>query len=112
MSAGSEAADLEQRLRRLWAALRRSGAEREANLVGAALSGSADELAAFLVSNELWGGSGSIADQAGVDRGQEARREIETALIALGQQQMSAGRVNERTSMWTSAFVKRNPDGG
>jgi hypothetical protein len=33
-----------------------------------ALAGSDEDLEAFLVSNVLWGGAGSIADQAGGDR--------------------------------------------
>lgn len=66
MSADSESSDLEMLLRRVWAALRRAGEESSARIVGDALAGSADDWAAFLVSNELWGGSGSIADPAGL----------------------------------------------
>ena len=67
-----------------------------------ALAGSDEELEAFLVSNALWGGAGSIADQAGGDRA--ARRVIESALIELGQEQIRVGTINSRTHIWVDAF--------
>jgi hypothetical protein len=73
-------------------------------MVEAALSGSEEDLAAFLVSDELWGGAGSIADQAGIEQDRDVRRAIEAALIELGEQQMRAGIVNVRTAMWVDAF--------
>jgi hypothetical protein len=71
-----------------------------------AVSGSDHELDSFLTSNELWGGAGSIADQAGIESGSrtEARRKIERALIVLGREQIRTGRVNPRTAMWVSVF--------
>ena len=49
----------------------------EAGLIEKALEGADDDLRAFIISNELWGGAGSIADQAlcGEPRG-EATREV------------------------------------
>jgi hypothetical protein len=60
---------------------------------------------AFLVSNELWGGAGSIADQAGLGSGRGSNRlDIENALISLGRRQLSIGKANLRTDMWVSTF--------
>ena len=53
----------------------------------------------FLTSNSLWGGPGSVADQAGIDGGREARRKIEDLLIPLGEFQISVGVVNPRTKI-------------
>lgn len=63
-------------------------------------------LQAFLTSNSLWGGSGSIADQAGIDGGREKRRKIESMLIDLGNFQINEGILNQRTKMWTEVFTK------
>ena len=66
----------------------------------------------FLVSNDLWGGAGSIADQAGCkgDRN-DARRRIEHALIELGIAQIEAGVTNPRTDMWVNTFKEWREDG-
>jgi hypothetical protein len=59
----------------------------------------------LLTSNALWGGAGSIADQAGsTDRRTPQRREIESALIDLGSEQLRVGVINQRTAMWVDAF--------
>jgi hypothetical protein len=53
----------------------------------------------------LWGGSGSIADQAGLALGRrDGRRRIEQALIALGEEQIRTGHVNIRTAPWVGTF--------
>jgi hypothetical protein len=57
----------------------------------------------FLCSNELWGGAGSIADQAVLEN-EALRKQIELLLIELGELQLKSGRVNVRTEMWVSAF--------
>jgi hypothetical protein len=57
----------------------------------------------YLISNGLWGGAGSVADQALLEF-HDARKQLESLLIRLGQEQMSLGRVNVRTEMWVSAF--------
>ena len=59
---------------------------------------------AFLKSNNLWGGSGSIADQAcGTDRN-PTRLELERVLIDLGKWQIGARMTNPRTGSWVDAF--------
>ena len=81
-----------------------SGKERaQAGIVRDALRGPKEILDEFLVSNELWGGSGSIADQAFVDD-KERRRRLEELLIRVGTLQLDAGRINTRTKMWVDAF--------
>ena len=57
----------------------------------------------FLISNDLWGGSGSIADDRVTDD-PKIRRRIENLLIQIGDIQMRNGFVNVRTEMWVSAF--------
>ena len=79
------------------------------DVIEPALAGSEEELKAFLVSNTLWGGAGSIADQAGGDRA--ARRVIESALIELGQEQIRVGTINARTHMWVDAFQQWRASG-
>jgi hypothetical protein len=57
---------------------------------------------AFLSSNELWGGAGSIADQAGLDHGRAGRRLIEAVLIQLGETQLARGIANDPAPVaWT-----------
>ncbi|MDB5335273.1 MAG: hypothetical protein JWN70_892 [Planctomycetaceae bacterium] len=62
------------------------------------------ELNDFLVSNDLWGGAGSIADEACVSGPRSTRRKIEGALIELGNAQIQSGLVNVRTESWVQAF--------
>jgi len=75
-------------------------------VVLAALAGTDETLNAFLVSNELWGGAGSIADQGGMKDGKrtEKTRRLETILIRLGKEQMRTGKVNVRTAGWVSTY--------
>jgi hypothetical protein len=76
-----------------------------APMIEDALRGPDEDLEDFLVSNDLWGGMGSVADQAGTGQPRaEARRRIEAALISLGELQIASGRVNPRTAMWVSTF--------
>jgi hypothetical protein len=93
-------------LRRLRQALEDAGESELVHLVVGALSADQHTRNRFLVSNELWGGAGSIADQAGLVRGarQPQRREIERALIDLGEEQARIGRLNVRTLSWVEAF--------
>ena len=64
----------------------------------------------LLTSNSVWGGAGSLADQCLVNsRGsdselQQDRRIVWQALAELAQEMQSAGRLNERTELWASAF--------
>jgi hypothetical protein len=80
-------------------------------MIRAALDGSYQQLQAFLTSNELWGGAGSIADQAGVNQGRDVRRPIEVVLARLGREQIRQGVVNVRTDMWVDAFSKWQREG-
>jgi hypothetical protein len=87
----------------------RSGQESHAaNLIEEALSGSDHQLLLFLRSNELWGGAGSIADQAGVDHPQYTAQ-IEELVIRLGRVQMRAGVINVRTQGWVETFESWRP---
>jgi hypothetical protein len=81
-----------------------SGHERYlAGIVRNALCGPKETLDEFLVSDELWGGSGSIADQAFPDD-QARRKRLEEILIKIGTLQIEAGLVNTRTKPWVEAF--------
>jgi hypothetical protein len=91
-------------LRRLSAVLDKQG-EPNAELA-AALSAAEDELDVFLTSNELWGGAGSIADQAGGSNRTAASREVEAILIELGNEQIRLGLINPRTAAWVKAFTE------
>jgi hypothetical protein len=64
-----------------------------------------DKMWAYVVSDDLWGGAGSVADQAviGVP---DARKKLDELLIRLGREQIKVGRVNARTEMWLTAFEK------
>ena len=102
---------MRQQLEALEMVLAQHGEPGAAQMIRRALAGADPELRTFLVSNELWGGAGSIADQAGIDQagrtqGRESRRAIEAALITLGLAQMRQGLVNVRTQMWVAAFSK------
>ena len=96
------------RYRQLLAALKdvliQSNEARFVEYVDGALAESDEGLETFLVSNELWGGPGSIADEAGMDLGREGRRPIEAALVRLGKAQVQGGLVNIRTAGWVDAF--------
>jgi len=76
------------------------------NFLPTALAGDDAPLWDFLISNDLWGGAGSIADQALMDAGAEVRRKFYRLMVDLGHEQMKSGKVNARTSMWVEAFEK------
>jgi hypothetical protein len=71
--------------------------------IDTALSGDDAALVAFLTSNTLWGGAGSIADEA-CGESRETRRPVEQLLAMLGREQLRLGYANPRTEMWTSTF--------
>ena len=79
------------------------GEDRYLGEVDAALAGDENVLWSFLTSNELWGGAGSIADEA-LGPGREARRPLERLLAQLGRAQIAVGRTNPRTENWTLKF--------
>lgn len=70
------------------------------------LASNDDHVRAFLVSNDLWGGAGSIADQAGLDEGLNIREDVEATLVELGEEQINAGIVNSRTEFWVRGAKK------
>ncbi|MFA6545210.1 MAG: hypothetical protein WCS99_12400 [Limisphaerales bacterium] len=80
------------------------------NALAIGLLGDDKKMWNFLISNELWGGAGSVADQAVLEF-PDARRQLETLLIRLGRAQMNLGRVNVRTEMWVLAFEKWHEEG-
>lgn len=106
-----ESEALKQELETLERLLAQHGESGPAQMIRAALDGTNQDLRAFLTSNELWGGAGSIADQAGVDQGRHVRRPIEAALARLGREQIRQGVVNVRTDMWVDAFSKWQREG-
>jgi hypothetical protein len=96
---------LRELLTRLADALGQCGDDDYVAVVTNALASPDESLEAFLTSNALWGGSGSLADQAGLALGRrDGRRRIEQALIALGEEQIRTGHVNVRTASWVDTF--------
>ena len=83
------------------------GESHKTQLVQRALEGNEEKLANFLVSNELWGGAGSIADEACLEDNQK-RESLKKLLIKLGKIQIRAKIVNGRTSMWVTALSMRH----
>ena len=98
--------EIEAALLNLSATLRQVGEIGMAGEIDTHMDAPQDGLNAFLRSNELWGGMGSIADQAGVGS-PEKRRVVEAALIDLGVAQIAAGVTNVRTLGWIEVFKQR-----
>ena len=90
-------------LREISALLERHNAS--SNALFEALHGDEEKLWAYLVSNDLWGGAGSIADQPLLEMPEERKR-LDALMILLGREQIRIGRVNVRTQMWVSTFEK------
>lgn len=84
--------------------LRQYGEKHFAEMVANALSDSDEALNVFLASEELWGGVGSIADQAGRLHGRDAQKLIETILIRLGERQIRDGIIHARTATCVELF--------
>ena len=61
----------------------------------------------FLTSNILWGGAGSIADQA-IMNNKELRSLLEETLMKLGKEQIKNNKTNVRTETWVAAFEEWN----
>ena len=103
---------MREELELLHAALVDSGDVFRADLVADALRGDETSLREFLVSNSLWGGAGSIADEGGSSGGRAGdRRRIESALVRIGDAQMLEGLVNVRTAGWVEVFRAWQRDG-
>ncbi len=96
---------MRQQLEAVRDALEAVGDEYLAGLLSEALASTDDSMREFLVSNALWGGPGSVADQAGMAGPRDdSRRAIEAALVELGMAQIRAGVVNARTAKWVGVF--------
>lgn len=91
--------------------LAQHGEVADARSVRAALRGADRDLLAFLTSNELWGGAGSIADQSAACADRRIGRRIEAALVVLGREQIRQGVVNARTGLWVDTFTKWRREG-
>ena len=97
---------MEAELKDLISALEAAGEVDHSGAIQAALASERD-IQTIVLSNDIWGGAGSIADQAGfASSSKGARSAIEKALIALGRRQIEEGVVNQRTELWVSAFEK------
>jgi hypothetical protein len=83
------------------------------------LTGTEEALNSFLISNELWGGSGSVAGSAFAYNEKNAhwpnreknRAALERLMINLGRLQIAAGLVNVRTQRWVEAFEQWRDSG-
>ncbi len=95
--------ELRAQLSELKELLRNGGEYDLVEQIGEALGGSDDVLSTYLVSNELWGGAGSIADQALIDH-ESTRIQFEDLLIRIGKTQMLMQLKNVRTEMWVDTF--------
>jgi hypothetical protein len=102
--------EIREKLKQLLGLLRSGNENYQAEQIEVALAGSNDDLKSYITSNELWGGAGSIADQALIEN-QESRKRVEDLLAELGELQIKAGVVNVRTEMWTSAFQQWRKQG-
>jgi hypothetical protein len=93
---------LRQLLLRIADLLARGQEWQRASRIGAAAKED-QSLEAFLISNDLWGGAGSIADEALLSDA-TLRAELEALLIQLGNSQLVAQCANPRTENWIHAF--------
>jgi len=100
-------------LKNLARLLREAGDDSLAVAVEYVISRPETEINPFLVSNDLWGGAGSIADEGGLKNGKrnDATRRIQHSLIELGNEQIRRGMTNPRTGMWVKVFQKWEDNG-
>jgi hypothetical protein len=103
--------EIRAKLGKLLGILRAADEDDLAVQVEDALSGSDSDVKLFVTSDCLWGGAGSIADQAGGGHRSESSRRLEAILAELGGIQMRHGIVNARTESWTSTFRAWQRDG-
>jgi hypothetical protein len=67
------------------------------------LMGPAEAIERFLISNDLWGGSGSIADSAFASDPTRPKKFYQL-MVQLGRLQIEARKTNPRTEIWVTAF--------
>ncbi|MFA5144021.1 MAG: hypothetical protein WC522_07660 [Candidatus Omnitrophota bacterium] len=96
---------IKETLEKISEVLKKGNEDNYTELIYNALNGQQDKLWEFLVSNELWGGAGSIADQALLDK-KELRKKLNEFLVELGNMQINVNKVNDRTEMWVTALKK------
>lgn len=100
---------MEERIKKILeniiAILKKGKEDYYAEMICDALNDKQDKLWSFLVSNELWGGAGSLVDQALLDK-KDLRGKLEKYLIELGNMQILINKVNIRTKMWIVALQK------
>jgi len=93
--------------------LRNLGEERFAVLLEDSLEFGDEDFREYLVSNTMWGGSGSLPDQQLFSNGKELNEEMKKELrsdfrkliIKLGTLQIKNNMTNPRTGMWVSAYT-------
>jgi len=86
--------------------LEQGGENRSAQMIRQALNHDTQEIIErFLISNELWGGAGSIADESLISN-PILRGSLQSLLLDLGELQLSSGKTNPRTEMWVRAFAQ------
>jgi hypothetical protein len=98
---------MREHLKSLAQLLRVQGDNARAAMVEQAISGPESGLDAFVMSDDLWGGAGSVADCAGIIglcQRTEGRRKIERVLTELGNEQVRMQKANPRTASWVKAF--------
>ena len=79
-------------------------------IVENALNGGETQLESFLISNDLWGGAGSIRDQALIEQ-PVLRKKLQRLLIELGELQIALGLVHPKTEFLVSAYKQWEADG-
>ena len=83
---------------------------RAASSIRSALAGPDRALDDFLISDELWGGAGSIADSA-FESDSRRIKPFQELMIELGRRQIKFGLTNVRTESWVQAFESwRDPE--
>lgn len=79
-------------------------------IVENALNGGETQLERFLISNDLWGGAGSIRDQALIEQ-PVLRKKLQRLLIELGELQIALGIVHPKTEFLVSTYKQWEADG-
>ena len=89
-----------QELERL---LIKGGCSDLANRISSALLEGEESTWEFICSNGMWGGAGSIADQAIFEKASD-KMAIYQVMQKIGHLQIASGRINERTELWVEIF--------
>ena len=95
--------EIKNTIQKIIALLELGGEDTFADELKNILSKNEESIWQYLESNEIWGGSGSIADQSLIEN-KELRSKLTELLIELGSYQLKEGRVNVRTESWMQTF--------